>query len=184
MLRYWPESFAMSEAFLIAFFLLFVADHDAAGAARRAAARHRSDDLVNSTPAVRPADIVFGLQYGLLRHIDYGVALSALAMAAFYVVLATTMKKHAALALPFDASLAIATIFLTLVIRSRSTRAAPPAPGRSEAAGLVWIGFRQARMLPRAFGYLLFVLSAGAMLNALRPSWPADGSSTPTCSTA
>jgi len=165
-LRYRPESFAMSESFLIAFFLLFVLIMLLP--ARRAAtgSTQRSDAWVNSTLLFGLPTVVFALQYGLVRPMEYGTALSALAMAAFYVLLATTMKKRAVLALPFDASLAIATIFLTLVIPFALDARSTAGAWTLEAAGLVWIGFRQDRGLPRAFGYILFVLAGGSMLFA------------------
>src|SRR4029077_6717836 len=79
-LRYRPESFAMSESFLIAFFLLFVLIMLLP--ARRAAtgSAHRSDAWVNSTLLFGLPTVVFALQYGLVRHLQYGAALSALAM--------------------------------------------------------------------------------------------------------
>ena len=166
-LRYRPESFAMSESFLIAFFLLFVMVMLLP--ARRAAAAgsaRRSDAWVNSTLLFGLPTVVFALQYGLVRHLEYGTALSALAMAGFYVLLATTMKKRAVLALPFDASLAIATVFLTLVIPFAVDERSTAGAWTLEAAGLVWIGFRQGRVLPRAFGYILFVLAGVSMLFA------------------
>jgi len=165
-LRYRPESFAMSEAFLIAFFLLFVLIMLLP--ARRAAtgSAHRSDAWVNSTLLFGLPTIVFALQYGLVRDTPYGTALSALVMAAFYVLLATTMKKRPELGLTFDASLAIATVFLTLVIPFALDQRSTAGAWTLEAAGLVWIGFRQRRILPRAFGYLLFVLAGVSMLFA------------------
>ena len=166
-LRYRPESFAMSESFLIAFFLLFVVIMLLP--ARRAAgvpAARRSDTWVNSTLLFGLPTIVFALQYGLVRDREYGAALSALALAAFYVALATTMRRRAVLALPFDASLAIATIFLTLVVPFALDARSTAGAWTLEAAGLVWIGFRQGRVLPRAFGYVLFVLSGVSMLYA------------------
>jgi hypothetical protein len=63
----------------------------------------------------------------------YGAALAALALAGFYVMLATWMKRRPELGITFDATLAIATIFSPSSSRSRSTSAAPPAPGRSKA---------------------------------------------------
>jgi len=166
-LRYRPESFAMSESFLIAFFLLFVVIMLLP--ARRAAgvpAARRSDTWVNSTLLFGLPTIVFALQYGLVRDREYGAALSALALAAIYVALATTMRRRAVLALPFDASLAIATIFLTLVVPFALDARSTAGAWTLEAAGLVWIGFRQGRVLPRAFGYVLFVLSGVSMLYA------------------
>ena len=81
-LRYRPESFAMSEAFLIAFFLLFVlimllpARRARARAPRTAATPGSTARLLFGLPT-----IVFALQYGLVRHMQYGTALSALALA-------------------------------------------------------------------------------------------------------
>ena len=60
-----------------------------------------------------------------------------------------------ALGITFDASLAIATIFLTLVIPFALDARSTAGAWTLEAAGLVWVGFRQGRGLPRAFGYLL-----------------------------
>jgi len=70
------------------------------------------------------------------------------------------------LTLPFDASLAIATVFLTLVIPFAVDERSTAGAWTLEAAGLVWIGFRQGRVLPRAFGYILFVLAGVSMLFA------------------
>ncbi|MCE9660668.1 MAG: DUF2339 domain-containing protein [Burkholderiales bacterium] len=165
-LRYRPESFAMSEAFLIAFFLLFVLIMLLPARRAAAGAGHRSDAWVNSTLLFGLPTIVFALQYGLVRDTPYGTALSALGLAAFYVFLATTMKKRPELGITFDASLAIATVFLTLVIPFALDERSTAGAWTLEAAGLVWLGFRQRRMLPRAFGYILFVLAGGAMLFA------------------
>ena len=165
-LRYRPESFAMSEGFLIAFFLLFVLIMLLPARRAATASAHRSDAWVNSTLLFGLPTVVFALQYGLVRHMEFGTALSALAMAGFYVLLATTMKKRAVLTLPFDASLAIATVFLTLVIPFAVDERSTAGAWTLEAAGLVWIGFRQGRVLPRAFGYILFVLAGVSMLFA------------------
>ncbi len=164
-LRYRPESFAMSESFLVAFFVLFVAIMLLP--ARRAApesATPRSNAWVNSSLLFGLPTIVFALQYGLVRDTPFGTALSALSLAAFYVLLAAWMRKRASLVLTFDASLAIATVFLTLVIPFALDARSTAGAWTLEGAGLVWIGFRQARILPRAFGYLLHLSAGLAML--------------------
>src|ERR1035438_8724300 len=107
----------MSEAFLVAFFLLFVVIMLLP--ARRAVPdtmTPKSNVWVNSSLLFGLPTIVFALQYGLVRDTPFGTALSALGLAAFYVVLAAWMRRRSSLGITFDASLAIATVFLTLVI--------------------------------------------------------------------
>ena len=84
----------------------------------------------------------------------------------FYVFLASWMKKRPELGITFDASLAIATVFLTLVIPFALDERSTAGAWTLEGAGLVWIGLRQRRGLPRAFGYLLFVTAGVSMLFA------------------
>jgi uncharacterized membrane protein len=166
-LRYRAESFAMSETFLVAFFLLFVLIMLLP--ARRAAAdtaTPRSNVWVNSSLLFGLPTIVFALQYGLVRHTSSGTALSALALAAFYVGLAAWMRKRPSLGITFEASLAIATVFLTLVIPFALDARSTAGAWTLEGAGLVWVGFRQGRGLPRAFGYLLHFVAALSMLLA------------------
>jgi len=183
-LQYRPEHYATSQAFLIAFFVLFVAV--ALLPARRAAlaqesgrATEEATAAASSSSASRGAawvngsllfglpTVVFGLQLGLVRHWPFGSALSALALAAFYVALAAWLRRHAALALVHEASLAIAVVFLTLVIPfgldARSTAGA----WALEGAGLVWLGFRQQRRLARGFGYLLLMLAGPTLVWAM-----------------
>jgi uncharacterized membrane protein len=94
----------------------------------------------------------------------YGAALAALVLAGFYVMLATWMKRRPELGITFDATLAIATIFLTLVIPFALDERSTAGAWTLEGAGLIWIGFRQQRGLPRLFGYLLLGLAGLAML--------------------
>ena len=168
-LKYTRENLASSEAFLIAFFLLFVVI--IVLPARRALAPdatgpHRSDAWVSSSLLFGLPTIVFALQYGLVRHIEYATALSALVMAAFYVGLAQWMRSRPQLGLTFDASLAIGTVFLTLVIPFALDARSTAGAWALEGAGLVWIGLRQRRLLARTFGYLLLLLAGFSMLYA------------------
>ncbi|MGZ5238821.1 MAG: DUF2339 domain-containing protein [Caldimonas sp.] len=165
-LRYRPDAFAMSEAFLVAFFLLFVAIMLLPARRATAGPPHRSDAWVNSSLLFGLPTIVFALQYGLVRDTPYGAALSALALAGFYVLLAASMKKRPELGITFDASLAIGTVFLTLVIPFALDERSTAGAWTLEGAGLVWVGLRQRRGLPRAFGYLLFLCAGASMLLA------------------
>lgn len=167
-LDYRPDRYATSQAFLIAFFVLFVAIM--LMPARRPAAPggggfgQRADGWVNGSLLFGLPTITFALQYGLVRHTEYGVALSALALAAFYVLLALALRSRPRLQLPFEGTLAVGTVFLTLVIPFALDARSTAGAWALEGAGLVWLGWRQSRGIPRIFGYTLLVLSGLAML--------------------
>jgi uncharacterized membrane protein len=163
-MRYSSADYASSQAFLIAFFVLFNAI--LLLPARRADAPglpHRVDGWVNGSLLFGLPTITFVLQHGLVRHIEFGSALSALALAAFYVAMALAMRRRASLAVTFEASLAIAVVFLTLVIPFALDAHSTAGAWALEGAGLVWLGLRQARRAPRWFGYALLVLAGTTM---------------------
>jgi uncharacterized membrane protein len=169
-LKYSAEDYATSQAFLVAFFLLFVAilvlpaRRLGRAATVPGPAPARRDAWVNSTLLFGLPTVTFALEYGLVRGTPFGAALAALVLAGFYVLLATWMKKRPELGITFDATLAIATVFLTLVIPFALDERSTAGAWTLEGAGLVWIGFRQRRGLPRAFGYLLLAVAGLAML--------------------
>ena len=168
-LRYSHDDFATSQGFLIAFFLLFVvilvlpARQLRRGDAARSSAPPRQA-WVNSSLLFGLPTVTFALEYGLVRDLPYGAALAALLLAAFYVALASWMRRRPELGITFDASLAIATVFLTLVIPFAVDERSTAGAWTLEGAGLIWVGFRQQRGLPRAFGYALLGIAALAML--------------------
>ena len=176
-MRYQDEHYLSSQAFLIAYFLLFNAI--LLMPARRlpaddAATPGRADAWVNGSLLFGLPTITFALQHGLVRHTAYGTALSALVLAAFYVLMARWMRSRPSLAVTFDASLAIAIVFLTLVIPFALDARSTAGAWALEGAGLVWLGFRQGRGLPRGFGYALLILAGVAML------WAHDHHGVPT----
>jgi uncharacterized membrane protein len=86
-LNYRPEVYATTQPFLVLFFLMYVVI--AVLYSRRAAGsveRHLDTTLVFGVPLV-----AFGLQVGLVQEIAYGSAYSALALGAFYLLLARSM---------------------------------------------------------------------------------------------
>jgi uncharacterized membrane protein len=159
-LRYDDAHYASSQAFLVAYFLLFVVVMLLP--ARRATA-DRSDAWAHGSLLFGLPTITFVLQYGLVRHTAYGVALSALVLAGFYVALAAAMRRRAELRLVFEASLAIGTVFLTLVIPFALDARSTAGAWALEGAGLVWLGWRQQRRLARAFGYGLALLAGSTL---------------------
>ena len=180
-----------SQAFLIAFFLLFVAIlvlparrlARGAPARRRSAARRR---LGQQQPAVRPADghvrarVRAGARHAVRRRAGGARARRLLRRCS-----RRWMRRRPELGITFEATLAIATVFLTLVIPFALDERSTAGAWTLEGAGLVWIGFRQRRGLPRAFGYLLLAdrrrwRCCSATSATARRRW----SSTPISSTA
>ncbi|MBS0444398.1 MAG: DUF2339 domain-containing protein [Proteobacteria bacterium] len=157
-LQYSPDHYASSQGFLVAFFIVFVA------IMLMPARRAESDTpWVNGSLLFGLPTVTFALQYGLVRDTRYGVALSALVLAAFYVGLAARLARHPRMALPFEGTLAVGTIFLTLVIPFALDARSTSGAWALEGAGLVWLGFRQQRRVSRGFGYALQAFAGIAM---------------------
>jgi uncharacterized membrane protein len=178
-LDYRAERYASSQAFLIAFFLLFMAIALLPARRSSSAAPTASGSGESAAPIVPAAawingsllfglpTIAFALQMGMVRHLPFGAALSALAMAAFYVLLALWLRKRGEFALVFEASLAIAVVFLTLVIPFALDARSTAGAWALEGAGLVWLGFRQSRRLARGLGYALLLLAGPTLAWAM-----------------
>jgi len=168
--KYTDEHYLSAQLFLVAFFVVFVIVLLLPArrlAAEADAAPHRSDRWVNGSLLFGLPVIAFGLQYGLVHDTRYGVALSALVLAAFYVALAALLRTRPRLALAFEGSLAVGTVFLTLVIPFALDARSTAGAWALEGAGLVWLGWRQHRWLARAFGYALILVAGGLLLNAV-----------------
>ncbi len=176
-LQYNDANYASSQAFLAAFFLVFVVimlmparRHPAGGGEPGA------ETWVNGTLLFGLPTITFVLQYGLVRHTEYGVALSALVMAAFYVLLAVWMRSRPrVVGLIFEGSLAVGTVFVTLTIPFALDARSTAGAWALEGAALVWLGFRQARIPGRLLGYLLLLVSGVILFVKNASGSPADG---------
>ena len=177
-LNYRSDHYASTQAFLIAYFLLFTAillmparpglrqDRDAKAGAAGVAVAQRSETWVNGSLLFGLPTLGFALQHALVRHLEYGTALSALVLAMFYVGLALWMRPRPVLAVTFEASLALAIVFLSLVIPFALDAHSTAGAWALEGAGLVWLGQRQQRLGPRLFGYLLLFVAGLAMISA------------------
>jgi uncharacterized membrane protein len=165
-LKYQTGHYATSQGFLVAFFLVFVAIMLMPLRARALSREKplRSDAWVQGTLLFGLPTITFVLQHGLVRDTEYGSAVSALVLALFYIALAAWMRSRAHLAAAFEGSLAVGTVFTTLVIPFALDARSTAGAWALEGAGLVWLGLRQSRGLARAFGYALLLLAGAAML--------------------
>ena len=166
-LRYRPEQLASTEPFLILFFLLYVAI--AVLFAFRQAPRftyYVDGSLIFGTPVV-----AFGLQTGLVRDIPFALSFSAVALGAFYLLLATFLMRtrRESLRLLIEAFLALGVAFVTLAVPLALDGRWTAATWALEGAALLWVGLRQNRKLARAAGILLQI-GAGVAFFAHTPS--------------
>ena len=150
---YRPDLFDTTEPFLVLFFLLYVAIAVLFALRRAPQLTHYVDGtLVFGTPIV-----AFGLQTALVRNLEFGAAWSAFAVGAFYLVLATAIysRKRESQRLLVESFLALGVGFATLAVPLAFDGRWTSAVWAVEGAAIVWVGVRQGRMLPRAFGMLL-----------------------------
>jgi uncharacterized membrane protein len=165
-LRYQPENYASTQPFLIAFFLIYVAT--ALLYARRQATKFAlsASGAVDGTLVFGTPLAAFGLQAGLVGHWPFALAYSALALGGFYLVAAWLMARRigndARLLLESFAAIGLgfATLAVPLALDARWTAAV----WAVEGAGIFWLGMRQSRWLPRAFGLLLQGIAALAFI--------------------
>jgi uncharacterized membrane protein len=152
-LSYQPHLFASTEPFLILFFLFYVVIAILFASRQPPELRGYVDGtLVFGTPMV-----AFGLQSGMLHDRRFALAYSALALGALYLALAAAVhrSRQASQRLLVEAFMALGVLFLTLAVPLALDGRWSAATWALEGAALVWIGCRQDRRLPRAFGALL-----------------------------
>ncbi|MEQ8912618.1 MAG: DUF2339 domain-containing protein, partial [Pseudomonadales bacterium] len=155
---YRPEWFASTEPFLILFFLFYLA-------VAILFARRRDETptpLVDGTLVFGMPLAAFALQWGLVRDMPFGMAYSALAAAAAYLLAGWWLSRQTAYAaLLKESFLALAVVFATLAIPfAFGDQRVTAGLWALEGAALVWVGLRQARRLSRLAG-LGLQLAAG-----------------------
>lgn len=161
---YTPEYFVSTEPFLILYFLFYQA------IAVMYAFRQKPDlrGVVDGTILFGTPVIAFALQSQLVADSEYGLAISAAAVALFYVLLAGWLfrfrREQLLLMIESYAALAIAfaTIAIPLALDARWTAAA----WALEGAALIWVGVRQNGLLARLGGAGLLFASGVSFLNA------------------
>ena len=150
---YVPAHFATTEPFLILFFLMYCLI--SVLFAHRQPLRLRGyidGPLVFGLPVVAG-----GLQACLVRDIPYGLAVSALALGGWYIVLARLLWSRIGpgLRLLTEAFLALGIVFASLAIPFGLDSQWTSAAWAIEGAAMVWVGVRQNRQPARIFGLLL-----------------------------
>lgn len=177
---YTDDQYATVQPFLIVFFLLFTAIgllfarrtlfdapvQPAQPLATRALDTLRRAGRVDSSLVFGTPMVAFGMQVLLMRPWEYGAAFSAMALAAFYLVLGRLVfaTQPKGLALLAEAYAIVGVIFGTLAIPLGLEGQWTGAAWAVEAAGMYWLGARQQRVYARAFSFVVF---AGAVLKLL-----------------
>jgi uncharacterized membrane protein len=176
-LQYKPAFFGTTQPFLVAFFAVYLV------AALAYALRHSlpGSRAVDATMIFGVPLVAFGLQWALVRDVEYAAAFSALALGALYLGLAAWLLRstrgdatvHRWLAECFFAlGLGFATLAVPLALDARWTSAV----WAVEGAGVFWMGRRQGRWLARLVGLALQVFAAFAYLEGeawrVPSAWP------------
>lgn len=164
-LQYRAEDFASTEPFLIGFFLLYVAIA-VLYSTRQAPVLHGYLDgtIIFGTPIA-----AFGLQAAMLHDQPLALAYSALGVSALYTLLAWLLhrRKGEYQRLLVEAFMALGVAFLTLAVPLALNGRWSAASWALEGTALVWVGCRQSRRLPRAFGVLLQFAAGCALVNTI-----------------
>ena len=164
-LKYVPDHYASTQPFLAGFVLIYLAT--AILYARNTPTKlGKTVDsmLVFGTPLVG-----FGLQAGLVQPFELGAAFSALAFAAVYLLTAAVLVRRAQASwrLLTECFIAIGVGFATLAVPLALDAQWTSAVWALEGAGAFWVGMRQARWMPRAFGLVLQVVAMLAFMGGV-----------------
>lgn len=190
MRSYTAELFWSTEPFLLLFFLMYVAIGllfarrrllDAALTPPATGGRGellrwsaRQGDYLDASVLFGPPLIGFGLQFAVVRHLEFAPAFSALGLGLFYILLARLLAGRARVALLMETCLALGVIFGSLAIPLGLDARWTSAAWAVEGAGIYWLGLRQQRPLARVFALLLQLGALLAFLGELAPG--RDGS--------
>lgn len=181
---YTDSDYALVQPFLIFFFVLFAVigvlfarrtlsdvRHDAslANSQGNPLAGIKLVGRVDSALVFGNPITAFGLQYLLVKHMEFGAAFSAIALAFFYLILARIIfaKEKQGLALLAEAYVIVAAIFGTLAIPLGLEGSWTGAAWAVEGAGMYWLGTRQARPYARAFAYVVLCGATVKLLQAM-----------------
>lgn len=161
-LKYDPAFYASTQPFLIAFFALYLVVSILFSFKQPTNLKGMVDgSLVFGLPLV-----AFGLQTLLLRQTEYGLAISAIILAATYLAIAGVMARrymHSHRVL-IESFLALGISFATLAVPLALDASWTSVTWALEATGLVWVGLRQQRLRPRVVGYLLHLAAAVSLV--------------------
>jgi uncharacterized membrane protein len=162
---YLPQHFATTEPFLLLFFVFYVLISILFSHRQPLNLRGFIDGpLVFGLPLV-----VSGLQYFLVRDMEYGMALSVLCIGLLYLSLAVFLWRRLSesMHLLCEAFLALGVVFGSLAIPLALDGHWSASIWALEGAGMVWVGAKQQRVVARHFGLLLQFAAAFIFLDSV-----------------
>lgn len=176
-MRYSPEHYASAQAFLIGFIAIFIAASILYARATPLRLGWGVSHAVDHTLVFGTPLLGFGLQAGLVQPFWHGAAFSALGFGATYLLLAAALLRRAAdgYRLLVECFLALGVGFVTLAVPLALDAQWTSAIWALEGAAAFWVGTRQARWMPRAFGLVLQLLACLSFFGTLgQPvsAWP------------
>ncbi len=129
----------------------------------------RLGNAADTTLLFGPAMAGFGLEVGLVHDRAFGSAFAALAFGAGYLAVAawTLRQRRDEMRLLNECLLAIGVGFVTLAVPLALDARWTSSAWALEGAGAFWVGARQVRWMPRAFGLLLQTIAAAVLLSSL-----------------
>ncbi|UNK58075.1 DUF2339 domain-containing protein [Pseudoxanthomonas daejeonensis] len=162
---YQPEKYGTTQPFLVLFFVFYLIVPILF--ARRQPEGRR--DLVDGCLVFGTPLVAFALQAGLMegRFVDGArmpLALCALGLGVLYAGLAWSLLRRAGYAVLGQSYAILAVGFATLAVPLALSARATASVFALEGAGLVWLGLRQQRWLPRFTGSALQLLAACAVV--------------------
>ena len=152
---YQPEHFVSTELFLILFFFFFLAI-SVLFAFKEAP---KLKPYVDGTIVFGLPLVAFALQGELVEPYEYGDAVTAIALAVIYLLLAKRLwlPEKKGVRLLAESFLALGITFASLAVPLLLDGRWTAAIWSLEGAALVWIGLRQSHIVSRGFGLLLSI---------------------------
>lgn len=164
-LRYQFSNYASSQAFLLAFFAIYLAIGLLYALRHGAERQHKLDaTLVFGLPVV-----ILPLQVSLVGFAEYGAALSSLLGGALYIALALVLRRRAATTTQWlvQSYAAIGLLLVTLAVPLALSQQITAAVWALEGAAVYWLSRQQGRLWGRVLGVGLQVLAGLWMLHGM-----------------
>jgi uncharacterized membrane protein len=169
---YTPEKFATTEPFLVLFTAMYLVIPVLF--ATRAPPTLRG--FVDGTLMFGTPFVAFGLQSRLVADTEYGLAISAVVLALYYVGMGTYLYRtqRESLRALVEAQLALAVAFVTVAVPLALDARWTSAAWALQGAALVWLAYRQHRPLALLAGLALQVLAGYQYVDqpSVAASWP------------
>lgn len=173
-LQYSPADYAVVQSFMLGYFLLYLT----VSLLFSLRQPPKLTGLVDGSLVFGLPLAAFAIQAVLMEPYEYGLAWSSTILALIYAASAgllwrnLSQKNRATHQLYLESQIALAMLFATLVIPLALSGHWISVSWALEAAGLLWLGLRQQRLLSRCAAYLLYSL---ALVGFFLADWPRSG---------